>query len=267
MKKTIKTVIIIAMLVFFLGVMYILKDRSLDAFPNAEKRHEWPVGSSSNVNIGIVGDSWVSGEKLDKTLKDSLSSLGGMIEVVSSGHDGAKSRQIYRNLLSISRTSHGILMSKNLDYLVVVAGVNDTVGHIGREFYAHHMLAIIMLIQSKGVHPVIVEIPEYGVEDVPSNGFFSFAKRLIYHAVFDHMRHNVIKDYRQTLRDIIPIFVKKKMTLVSLDASILSYQDKKNLYSDTYHLNEKGLEQLGLLIAKSIEKTHNARRQEANIRK
>ena len=148
------------------------------------------------VKIGIVGDSWVADNKLDQAVLDAMSASGVQAEVVSSGEPGAVSRQIYRNLISESTNPYYagyILMDKDIDYLVVVAGINDTVEHMGSKFYAHHMRNIIKTIQMRGIHPVILEIPEYGIEITPSKSFLNYAKRLVYRYLHDKGDHDVIK--------------------------------------------------------------------------
>ena len=48
-----------------------------------------------------------------------------------------------------------------------------------------HMQNIIKTIQMRGIHPVILEIPEYGIEITPSKSFLNFSKRLVYRYLHD----------------------------------------------------------------------------------
>ena len=98
-------------------------------------------------------------------------------DVLSYGHPGAKSRQIYRDLT----VNENILSDDGVYYVVIVAGVNDTAGHIGRDFYVHHMMNIVYELNNHKKIPVILELPEFDVAalpDIPST-VKAFAYRLI----------------------------------------------------------------------------------------
>ena len=56
------------------------------------------VNNDTVLEIGIIGDSWVEGEKLDSTLHNLLLENGLKNKIISSGHPGAKSKLIYQNL-------------------------------------------------------------------------------------------------------------------------------------------------------------------------
>ena len=261
LKRILIVTVILGVFSFGFVALYIAKDRSFDDMPSLPKRSV-PENWSAHIKIGIIGDSWVTGEKLDQFVEEPLLTLGIPTEVVSSGQPGAKSRQIYRNLLadkSQPYSSHKLLMDEDLDYLVVIAGVNDTASHIGRDFYAHHMLCIIKAIQDRGIHPVIVEVPEFGIENAPAHNFLSLPKRLIYRTVFDGMQHDVISDYREELRGQNSRSLKDELTLVSFDFLVQDYSSKVHLYANPIHLNIEGLQLFGALIADNIANAHNKR--------
>ena len=254
-------IICIGTILFGSLIIYIVRDRSFDAPANLPQ-HSTPDDWDTSIKIGIIGDSWVHGQTLDQAILDSLSTLEISVEIVSSGHPGAKSRQIYRNLL-LDKTerysSRKLIMDESLDYLVVIAGVNDTTVHMGKNYYAHHMLSIIRTVQLRGIHPIIVEIPEYGIEDLPYFGFLRFIKHLIYRTIFDGMKYDIISDYREALRSQIPASMKDNVTLVSFDPFIHDYTEQKQLYANPMHLNREGLQQFGNYLAGEILKTHNNR--------
>jgi hypothetical protein len=56
------------------------------------------INNASTLTIGIIGDSWVAGEKLDSLLHNGLLEKGFKNKIISSGHPGAKSKLIYQNL-------------------------------------------------------------------------------------------------------------------------------------------------------------------------
>jgi hypothetical protein len=242
-------------------VIYIERDRSFDAPPNIAQRNT-PEDWAAHVKIGLIGDSWIAGGKLDQAIRDAMLNAGVPAEVVSSGHPGAKSRQIYRDIHSDESkpfSSKKLFMDEDLDYLVVVAGVNDTAGHIGRDFYAYHMLCIIKAAQTLGIHPVILEVPEYGIEHTPAEGVMSFMKRLIYRAFFDGMQDNVISAYRESLQNQLTPKMLEDMTIVPFSPLVQNYSQSIDLYANPSHLNKKGCQKLGFLIAKNIVESHNKR--------
>ena len=244
--------------------VFVSSDRSLDPL-NSIPAHSIPNDWSDHIKVGIVGDSWVSDQQIDEGIVAALPALGVPFEVVSSSHPGAKTRQIYRNLIDTDqhnpRSSNQILMDQKLDYLVIVAGVNDTGGHIGKEFYAHHMWNIIQTALRRGIHPVIVEVPEYGIEAVPAVGFLSWAKRGMYQTLFDDGKADVISDYREALRERIASSVENEITFFNFSSFIEDYETKTDLYRNPSHLTNSGYQQLGMLIGKQIARTHTNRMQ------
>lgn len=75
-------------------------------------------------------------------------------------------------------------MDNEIDYLVVVAGVNDTAGHIGKDFYAHHILAIAKAALDRSIIPVVIEVPEYCIEQTAADSVRSWAKRTIFRYIY-----------------------------------------------------------------------------------
>ena len=260
-KKPLLGILIIGLLSIGSVFFYIERNRSFDALPKLSQRST-PKNWASSVKIGIIGDSWVAGEKMDQAIRNAMLTFGIPSQVISSGHPGANSRQVFRDLLvegSEPYSSHNLLMDENLDYLVVVTGVNDTAGHKGKYFYAHHILQIIKVAQLRGVYPVVVEVPEYGIIDATENSFILAAKHTIYRLLFDGTKKDVISDYREALRSFVPSSIKNEMTLVSFAPFIQNYSEKKNLYANPSHLNKEGWQQLGAYLAQEIAKTHNKR--------
>ena len=241
--------------------LYIKNDRAFDTLPNLSLlslSDSW----AEQIKIGIIGDSWVAGQKLDQAIHDSLKGAGIDAEVVSSGHPGAKSRQILRDLFgskSEPYSSRSLLDDHELDYLVILAGVNDTAGHIGADFYAHHMFSIIKLSQTRAIFPIIVEVPEYGIEDTPSEGVLSYTKRLLYKLLFDNMKENVINDYRHALKTKLAEMQEETFAVVSFDSVVEGYSHAKSLYANPSHLNKSGYIKLGTHIGEKIAEVHNKR--------
>jgi hypothetical protein len=237
---------------------FIARDRAFDSMPTLPRRDR-PVDSTKTIKIGIIGESWAAGQKTDLSLRNALAAVGMEVEVVSSGQPGATTRLIYRNLLadeSQPNSSRGVLMDEDVDYLVVLAGVNDAASHIGRNFYAHHMLCIIAAARMRGIHPIVLEVPEFGIEEIPSGGLLSSAKRLIYRTFFDGTRHDVIADYRAALRAGVASDFKDEVTLIPFGGFIEDYSEMRHLYRDAVHLTAEGWHLLGEFLAENLEIVH-----------
>jgi lysophospholipase L1-like esterase len=259
MDQSAKRTTLLVLIVFAVCIgtaigVFIKVDRSFDQLPHITHR-AIPLNWATNIKIGVIGDSWVSGKKLDGSIAEGLRNAGIEAEVVSSGQPGANSRRIYRNMfLSESKPycSSYIVMDEDVDYLVVIAGVNDTIGHIGKEFYAHHIFCIVRAAQERGIHSVVLEVPEYGIE-YAAEGFTSSGKHLIYKVLFDGMKDDVISDYREALQYELRNEIHDNVTMVHF----WSYVEKRELYANPTHLNAEGSQELGTLIAENIGRRHN----------
>lgn len=107
--------------------------------------------------IGIIGDSWVAGGKLDSLLHIGLLDKGFKNKILSSGHSGAKSKLIYQNLFDEKGNEHSskFLIENRPDYCIVIAGVNDAASQIGGHFYSYHMSLIIKTLLHYKIKPII----------------------------------------------------------------------------------------------------------------
>jgi len=253
--------ILVGTLCLFLVAGYIYSDRNFDTFREIQTK-KIPPDWAESIKIGIIGDSWVAGKKLDAAIRDTFRNEGFAVDVVSTGQPGAKSRQIYRNIfLEINAvfSSRHILWDEDVDYLVVVAGVNDTAAHIGSDFYAHHVRCILQTAMARGIHPVLLEVPEYGIEHIHGENVLSGVKGWLYKSLFDHGKDDVIDDYRQALRVRITNMSLDDLTIVSMDSMIPDYTSNMRLYETPSHLTRKGYRQLGVLIAENILVIHKKR--------
>lgn len=246
---------VVILTLFAIVVAYIRNERSFDRYVKVPSR---TLAQDKQFKVGIVGDSWVAGGKLDQFVQNELSANGIDAVVISSGHPKAKSRQVYRNLFLPPEepySSNFILMDDEIDYLVIVAGVNDTAGHIGSDFYSYHILAIVKAALSRSIIPVIISVPEYGIEEVPGTSVCSWGKRSLFRLLYDRGKVNVIDDYRRQLHSVIEACPdKNKIVVLNFDSVATDYSVQKDLYANPSHLNAKGNEKLGGLIAHGIIK-------------
>lgn len=197
-------------------------------------------------DIGIIGDSWVIKNKLDNSIKNNMK---GKINVKSKGYYGFKSKELLQK--SNSKEILNILEDKKINKVVLIAGVNDTAGHIGKDYYSYHMVEWVKLINSYGKKAYILEVPEYGIEEKET--FKSGLKHNLYRFIFDNGQTNVIHSYRNQLNKDLNKNHNLDYKLIDFDNFISDYHNNKNLYKDQYHLNNKGNTELGKHIAKFLE--------------
>lgn len=247
-KVSIKKIIIPLLTMFFIGMitvaLYVYNDRQ---FINYTPHHSDPPTLMDITAIGLVGDSWVAGEKLDSAIEDSLASKGIALDIISYGYPGYRSSQILQELSNGDALE--LLNNQNIRSIIVIAGVNDSAGRLGQDYYAHHMTEIVKLINSYNKTPIIVELPEYGIEE--PKPFKSSVKHNLYKVLFDAGNTNVIQKYRDTLDE------KLKSTsltykIIPTNKLLFNYHKQINLYGDPYHLNESGRKLLSQHIAAHI---------------
>lgn len=204
--------------------------------------------------VCVIGDSWVDGGEMGRALEGRFEYLGVSVIVASAGQAGANSRQIYRNLIGVENERDPVnkQFGAPLKYCVVVAGINDTAGHIGADFYAHHVSVIIKVLQYNNIIPVVLEIPRYGVEKVRPRCFLTGIKRFLFRYMFDAGILDNVDKYRSVLTDYLKSQSITGVVIVNPDSTIFSYEISGSLFSDPAHLNADGYAALAGLLADTI---------------
>ncbi len=208
--------------------------------------------------IAMIGDSWISKSKFDEPLSTALLEIGlGDLPVRGIGEGGATSRQILRNLLTTedSATASGVLLQDDrFQYCVVVAGVNDSAWHLGADFYAHHVTEIVRVLLAHDVTPIVIELPEYGIEAIRAQRHgLGWLKDVTSAAFFDHNDLDVIEKYRLALRDALESSgLLDEIELVPFEPVVADYAASKTLYKDPAHLNEMGTALMANHVAGAI---------------
>ncbi|WP_223608985.1 SGNH/GDSL hydrolase family protein [Chryseobacterium sp. OSA05B] len=208
------------------------------------------------LQIGIIGDSWVVRQNLDSLLSRKLSDQGVHAEIYSSGNPGAKTKRIYENLFKEDgeEFSSKKVIEKKPDYCIVIAGVNDAATHVGPDFYTHHMMMIIKTLLHYNIKPVVVSMPEFGVEEDFKNkniisGFGNKGAELVLNggAAFK------IQDYRNALlEDLKQNGLDQKVVVLNFDEVTKDYEKDRNLFGDPLHLNKLGYQKFSEFLAKGI---------------
>ena len=246
MKKKIYYILLVFVLFLGAGALYIYKKRSY-----AERREYYPVQDNSKkdsvLKIGIIGDSWVGRTDLDKKMQKFFSEKGIEAEFIALSHPGALSKEIYEDMFKEKNEefSSKFVIESKPDYCIVIAGVNDVARHIGKKYYADHMILIINTLLHYKIKPIVVEVPNFGVEDVQKyKNVFSRCTNAVSEAIDgDEVNDNNVSAYRETLNEEL----KKndlldKIILFDSDKINKDYKNNKILFSDPLHLNERGYE-------------------------
>ena len=95
--RKIKLIAIGIITLFFSVLSWYLIDRF--SYANEQSYYQENEANQDTVlTVGIIGDSWVAGQKLDSLLHQELLKNELSNRIISSGHPGAKSKLIYENL-------------------------------------------------------------------------------------------------------------------------------------------------------------------------
>jgi hypothetical protein len=224
--------------------------------------------------IAMIGDSWISGSKLDEPFRQALAEVGlADSQVLGIGEGGATSRRILQNLVSESESnaysSRSVLEGGEFDFCLVIAGVNDSATHLGADFYAHHVTEIARLLLARGITPLILELPEYGIETVrEEREGVSLVKDWLLSALFDQGEVDVVDKYRRALAESLEqAGVMGRVELIQFEPVASDYDESIDLYADPVHLNDRGRERLtGHLATVVLERHERLDRDGAPIR-
>ena len=246
MKKKIYYILLIFVLFLGAGVFYIYKKKSY-----AERREYYPVQDNSKkdsiLKIGIIGDSWVGRTDLDKKMQKFFSEKGIEAEFIALSHPGASSKEIYEDMFREKNEEFSLkfVIESKPDYCIIIAGVNDVARHIGKKNYADHMVLIINTLQHYKIKPIVVEVPNFGVEDAQKyKNIFSKYTNIVSEAINgDEVNDNNVSTYRETFnKELRENDLLDKITLFDSDKINKDYKNNKNLFTDPLHLNEQGYE-------------------------
>ncbi|PIF44173.1 GDSL-like lipase/acylhydrolase family protein [Chryseobacterium sp. 52] len=208
------------------------------------------------LQIGIIGDSWVVRQNLDSLLGKKLLDKGVSAKIYSSGNPGAKTKKIYENLFinEGEEFSSRKVIDKKPDYCIVIAGVNDAATHVGPDFYSHHMMMIIKTLLHYNIKPVIVSLPEFGVEeDFKRKNIISGLSNRGAELFLNGGAEFKIQEYRKALlKDIKQDGLDQKVIVLNFDEVSPDYDQYRDLYADPLHLNKNGYQKFSEFLAKNI---------------
>jgi lysophospholipase L1-like esterase len=237
-----------------ISVLYIY-----NRFSIAHENLKSPIFETSNdttLTIGIIGDSWVAAGNLDPFIKNSMSLNGRHCVIYSAGLGGAKTKQVYMNLFAPEKDffSSAFIKEKQVKYCVVCCGVNDSFGQFGKRFYSKNMCMIIKELLKYNIKPVIVELPEYGVEELYNKlHIVNKIKNQIFAFFTSKNGLDNIREYREALaEEMKKQLLYDKIVFVDFDAVCSDYPKCSYLYTDHLHLTDQGYSKLADEIANGI---------------
>jgi len=195
--------------------------------------------------VALVGDSWVA----PKTLPNLIGIAG--LEIRVAAHPGATSRDLLADLRGASSTA-AAFCREPVGIIVVSAGINDSGQRVGSDFYAYHMLQLTRHLIGCGKQAVVIEIPQYGAERLPSVPMRSWLKRTVFVRAFPNGTP-VIDSYRQAFRAALRSDgLTERVRLVNPDPEIPPFETRPDLYSNPSHLNATGLLGFAKAIARGL---------------
>ncbi len=220
---------------------------------SAPRREELGAGPG----IVLLGDSWVAYDKLTQPLVEGLAERGLRAHARSYGHPGATSRRILRNLFEPETAPHAsaaALADPTVRFAVVIAGVNDSASHLGADFYAYHVVQIARVLRSHGIEVLLLELPEYGIEQVhAARDPARWLKHELFVQAVDDGEVDVIGGYRSVLRrELAAAGLEGEVHVIGFEGVVASYEEETDLFRDPAHLNEAGQERLVTAIADAL---------------
>lgn len=211
--------------------------------------------NTNHLNIGIIGDSWVSSQPLDSILQNKLSKKNINGKVIGASHPGATSKMIYENIFlpNTENFSSKYIIESTPKYCFVIAGINDSFRGFGKEFYVEHMLKIINTLLHYNITPIIFEIPNYGIEHSQLyRNRISVLRDKIWFGLKNQDYKN-LQEYRTLLKEKIKEHnLNDKIIFIDSDKNNIDFHQNKNLYREALHLNIKGYDKLGDIFTDTI---------------
>lgn len=216
--------------------------------PESDKFGSFNGRVDRRLKIGVIGDSWAAGRKMDYALSNQMYALNFSAEIVSYGHPGGKSREILRDLCA-NELAASILHDEDIDVFVLMVGVNDSKGYDGPDFYGYHMDQILDLILSHGAVAVVLDVPDFDLESIEVPSLRHWCKRTASRYLFDGWA----SDNRPAYRARLATLAENRPGVVVIDHQQLpKHIADPTLWRDAAHLNEHGYAAVAKPIAAAV---------------
>jgi lysophospholipase L1-like esterase len=148
-----------------------------------------------------------------------------------------------------------VLFGMPVHVAVVIAGVNDSQGYIGADHYAHHVVLTAEALRQRGIFPMVVELPEYGIEHATSSDPLGQVRRRLMRRIYHDDRVDVIPMYRAALAQALaPRLDRGQVDLIDFDPVTADFHRSRDLFlPDAIHLSEKGRRALARQIGVALD--------------
>lgn len=252
---------IITIFILILSLYFIKRS----SFSGELPLYSLPADHDTTFTISIIGDSWVEDKHLDTIIHNKLLAQNINNKIISSYQGSARSKSIYQNLYKDRSEPYSskFIIESRPDYCIVIGGVNDASGQIGASFYSYHMLQIIKTLVHYRIKPVIVSLPEFGIEEIPEDmnlfeGILWRLRNKISAFLNNKGEIDNIKTYRKVLvGELESENLKDVIIIIDFDDVCKDYHKCPDLYLDRGHLSECGKEKLCQIISNKIIETMN----------
>ena len=230
------------------------------------------------LRVIMIGDSWVYFHETlrrDSTLELKIKKEIGhkRVKLLAKGKGGAVSGEIY-NYMSAERmlvaeydlnNCSQPIIEQGADYCIISAGINDARQRRGKQYYVTNYYQIIRFLLSKGIRPVVMEIPEVEVDEAYEGNtlYYQLRSRIVMRMMETNLYGT--HDYRQALKDSLVArhLMDSVLYIPAASWNPEGWHDKRNIYADDhFHLNLNGYELLDSTFAAEIVKDYRLRKQQ-----
>ena len=141
----------------------------------------------------------------------------------------------------------------------IIAGVNDAASQIGSNYYAHHMILMVKTLLHYEITPVIVSLPEFGIEEsIDDMNILSKTRNIISAKINNNGELDNISTYRAVLEnELISEKLVESVVLIDFDNVCPDYHKCPDLYANSSHLSKKGNETLCQIITNELLRNIN----------
>jgi hypothetical protein len=225
----------------------------------------YPINKLKNsmLTIGIIGDSWANGEKLNPYLHNYLLEQELPNKIISSGHSGAKTKVIYQNLFKNEdeKYSSKFIVENSPDFCIVLAGTNDAITQMGPNYYSSHLIKIIKLLLHYNIMPVVVTVPRVGIQTLHKHTtLIKKCRNLLSVLLNNKCSIENIDSYRKKLMEKLEIEeLKNSILVIDFDKACEKYKKDSDLYLNSSHLSNKGHKKLAEFVGKEIISNLNSK--------
>ena len=246
-----KKLLVFSSLILFLIIIFFLYKYSNNRMsPPDQYCHSIPSKSKVNLNILIIGESWAAkGRLLPHASQTIYSKMNIPITVCTVGFSGRNTKKLFNEIeYTYNNDYFNKLFEGNIDKVVLLTGVNDVVGHVGKINYTSNLQKVINKLPESKVY--VMEVPYVDVFTNKNVSLPSLIKRRVQWSLNDKFDNNPIQSYRDHVKNNI-----KNINIIPFDPFLNNLKLNKDSYEpDGIHLTTKEFNRYGVYIGEFISK-------------